>query len=144
MATDKVAYWLSIANEDLEVAEDLFKTKRWLYVAFMCHQVIEKTLKAYWNASRDDEPPYIHNHRRLAEGTGLYSQMSDAQRRFLGTVSNMNIEARYPEYKTGIAQSLNEQRCRDIINETKQLQQWIIQKFSPETKPSESTKTTNE
>ena len=144
MATDKVAYWLSIANEDLEVAEDLFKTKRWLYVAFMCHQVIEKTLKAYWNASRDDEPPYIHNHRRLAEGTGLYSQMSDAQRRFLGTVSNMNIEARYPEYKTGIAQSLNEQRCRDIINETKQLQQWIIQKFSPETKPSESSKTTNE
>jgi hypothetical protein len=37
MATDKTAYWLDIANEDLEVAEDLFKTKRWLYVAFMCH-----------------------------------------------------------------------------------------------------------
>ena len=33
MATDKVAYWLDIANEDIEVAEDLFKTKRWLYVA---------------------------------------------------------------------------------------------------------------
>jgi HEPN domain-containing protein len=46
MATDKVAYWLDIADEDLGVAEDLYNAKRWLYVAFMCHQVIEKTLKA--------------------------------------------------------------------------------------------------
>ncbi len=136
MATDKVAYWLGIANEDIEVAEDLFKTKRWLYVAFMCHQAIEKTLKAYWNATRTDEPPYVHNHRRLADGAGLYAQMSDDQKRFLGSISNMNIEARYPAYKTGIAITLNEQKCREIINETKQLQQWIIQKFSPATKPS--------
>ena len=42
MATDKVAYWLDIADEDLGVAEDLYKAKRWLYVAFMCHQAIEK------------------------------------------------------------------------------------------------------
>lgn len=143
MATEKVAYWLDIANEDLEVAEDLYKTKRWLYVAFMCHQAIEKTLKAYWNATREDEPPYIHNHRRLAEGAGLYSQMNDEQRRFLGQISNMNIEARYPEYKTGIARSLNEQKCREIIDETKQMQQWILQMCSQETTPSKSSETTN-
>ena len=135
MAIDKFAYWVDIANEDLEVAEDLFKTKRWLYVAFMCHQVIEKTLKAYWNATREDEPPYIHNHRRFAEQAGLYSQMSEEQRRFLGLINNMNIEARYPEYKTSIARSLNEENCRSIINETKKLQQWILQKCSPEKKP---------
>ncbi len=129
MNAKRVEYWLEIANEDLEVAEDLFKTKRWLYVAFMCHQTIEKTLKAYWNAVREDEPPYVHNHRRLAEGAGLYEQMSDEQRRFLGQINNMNIEARYPEYKTGISKSLNEDRCRSIIEETKKLQQWIIQKF---------------
>ena len=144
MGIDKVAYWLDIANEDLEVAEDLFKAKRWLYVAFMCHQSIEKTLKAYWNAVREDEPPYVHNHRRLAEGAGLYVQMNDKQRRFLGQISNMNIEARYPEYKTGIARSLDEQKSREIIDETKQMQQWIIQKCSPVTKPSDSSVTTNE
>jgi hypothetical protein len=70
--------------------------------------------------------------------------MSDVQRRFLGQISNMNIEARYPEYKTGIARSLNEQTCREIINETKQMQLWIIQEFSPETKPSSSSETTSE
>lgn len=68
MATDKVAYWLDIADEDLGVAEDLYKAKRWLYVAFMCHQSIEKTLKSYWCATQPDAPPYTHNHKRLADG----------------------------------------------------------------------------
>ena len=74
------------------------------------------------------------NNRRLAEQAGLYSQMSEEQRRFLGLINNMNVEARYPEYKTSIACSLNEENCHIIINETKKLQQWIIQKCSQEKK----------
>lgn len=42
---EKVRYWLDIANYDLDTAEAMYQTGRWLYVAFMCHQVIEKTLK---------------------------------------------------------------------------------------------------
>lgn len=130
--------------EDLGVAEDLWKAKRWLYVAFMCHQAIEKTLKAYWCHVREDEPPYIHNHRRLAEGAGLYAQMTMEQRTFLGQISNMNIEARYPDYKTGIARVLNGQKCHDVIDETQKLQQWILQKCSAETKPSSLSEPTSE
>ncbi len=44
MATDKTAYWLDIADYDLDTAEAMHQTGRWLYVAFMCHQVIKKTL----------------------------------------------------------------------------------------------------
>ena len=47
----KVQYWLDIANYDIDTAETLQRGGRWLYVAFMCHQVIEKTLKAYWCAT---------------------------------------------------------------------------------------------
>ena len=72
MVTDKTAYWLDIADYDLDTAEAMHQTGRWLYVAFMCHQVIEKTLKAYWCATRDNDPPYTHNHKRLADGCGLY------------------------------------------------------------------------
>lgn len=68
MAMDKVKYWLDIADYDMGTAEAMLAAGRWLYVGFMCHQVIEKTLKAYWNSKRDDDPPYIHNHKRLAEG----------------------------------------------------------------------------
>ncbi len=57
-AEDRVTYWIDIADYDLGTAEDLFKSQRWIYVAFMCHQVIEKTLKAYWCRAREDNPPY--------------------------------------------------------------------------------------
>ena len=59
-------------------------------------------------------------------------------------INNMNIEARYPDYKTGIARSLSDQKSREIIDKTKQMQQWIIQESLPETKPSSSSETTSE
>lgn len=39
-------YWIEIAKYDLETAEAMLKSKRYLYVGFMCHQSIEKILKA--------------------------------------------------------------------------------------------------
>ena len=131
---DVIRRWIEIVNEDLSVAEDLYKTKHWLYVAFMCHQVIEKTLKAYWTATRDDDPPYIHDHKRLAEGCGLYQEMSEEQRIFLTTIREMNIEARYREYKSRLAAMLNEQNTHQILEQAKQTQQWILQKLSAVTK----------
>lgn len=130
MATDKVAYWIDIADYDLGTAEDLYKSKRWLYVAFMCHQVIEKTLKAYWSATREDDPPFIHHLANLSIRCGLYEQMTEAQQEFIAMLMPMNIEARYPEYKQKLALSLNQQTCKSIIKETKALQTWIKNKLS--------------
>ena len=95
----------------------------------MCHQVIEKTLKAYWCATQPEDPPYTHSHKRLADGCGLYAMMSDEQKDFLNTITNYNIEARYPEDKEALSRMLTPQTCRAIIDETKQLQQWIKEKL---------------
>ena len=121
MATDKVKYWIEIANYDIGTAEALFKTRRWLYVAFMCHQAIEKTLKAYWCGTREDDPPYTHNHKRLATGCELYEKMSIEQRDFIETITNFNIEARYPEDKDALYRQLSKPYCRQIIDKTKQM-----------------------
>lgn len=133
---EKVQYWLDIAAEDLDLGEFLCQSRRWLYSAFMCHQVIEKMLKAYWTATRDDVPPYIHEHKQLAKLCGLYEQMNEAQRDFLQEIRLMNIEARYPDYKRSIANMLNEEKTKQIVEQTKQLQQWILQKCSHAMKPS--------
>ena len=126
---EKTQYWLNIADYDLETAEAMYQTGRWLYVAFMCHQVIEKTLKAYWTAKRDDDPPYIHNHKRLAEGCGLYEFMTEEQKDFIATISTFNIQARYPEYKDQLARALTKSVCRHVIDTTKELKQWIEKKL---------------
>ena len=128
-AEEKTQYWLNIVDYDLEIAEAMYQTGRWLYVAFMCHQVIEKTLKAYWTAKRDDNPPYIHNHKRLAEGCGLYELMTGEQKDFIATISTFNIQARYPEYKDQLARALTKSVCRHVIDTTKELKQWIEKKL---------------
>ena len=118
--------WLDIVKEDLTVAEDLYKTRHWLYVAFMCHQVIEKALKSYWCVCRDDDPPYIHSHERIAKGCGLYTKMSEEQKDFLALIRDMNIEARYQEFKDAAARNLNSENTAEILNTTKQLHAWIL------------------
>ncbi len=121
--------WLAIVAEDLSVAEDLYKTGHWLYTAFMCHQVVEKTLKAYWCVCRDDDPPFLHDHRKLAQGCGLYTKMSEEQKNFLALIRDMNIEARYQEYRDAVARTLNRQTTAEILETTKQMHAWILEKL---------------
>lgn len=134
MSNKTATYWLELADYDLETAEAMYSTGRWLYVAFMCHQVIEKTLKFYWCDTQPEPPPYTHNHKRLADGCGLYSQMDAHQQAFIDTIATYNIEARYPENKDALAKVLTKQACRLLIDETKFLYQWIVKKRSPLTK----------
>lgn len=126
---DKVKYWIDIADYDLDTAEAMFQTKRWLYVGFMCHQVVEKTIKAYWHSKREDAPPYIHNLKRLAQGCGLYTAFNESQKSFIDSLTPLNIEARYPSYKEELEKVLSEQTCNNIIENTKSLQLWIKQKL---------------
>ena len=130
MTTDeKVAYWLDLADYDMDTSEGLFKIQRWLYVGFMCHQVIEKTLKAYWCKTQTDEPPYIHNLQQLAIRSNLYEQMTTEQQKLMAILMPMNIEARYPEYKAQLAKVLTKDFCRQLIDDTKELQLWIKSKL---------------
>lgn len=127
---DKVKYWLDLADYDYATAGDLLKAKRWIYVAFMCHQSIEKAIKAYHTQKLPEEaPPYIHNLTRLAQKSGLYDLMDEEQRMFLDTMTPMNIEARYPEYKSLLASSLNEKVCEEMLANTNTLLSWIKNKL---------------
>ena len=95
----------------------------------MCHQVIEKVLKAYWTATRDDDPPYIHSHLLLLKGSGLEEEVSKKVSDFLDMMIPMNIEARYPQYKQEVAAKLNKDICKYILEQTQRFHQWILQKL---------------
>ena len=120
-----VSYWVNIAEYDLETAEAMLTTKRFLYVGFMCHQAIEKLLKAYYVSVLNDTPPYTHNLSRLAIQANLYDRFSEEHKDFLDTLEPLNIEARYPTFKDTVLKSLNQTRCEALIKKTKELFQWI-------------------
>ncbi len=69
---DKVNYWIELSDYDLETAEAMLKSKRFLYVGFMCHQTIEKAFKAYFTFLKSDVAPYSHSLSYLAKKGEFY------------------------------------------------------------------------
>lgn len=126
---NKVTYWVEMSDYDLETAEAMLATGRYLYVAFMCHQTIEKILKAYWTLHLEEVPMKIHSLYRLAEKTGLDKELSEEQLDFIDTLEPLNIEARYPSYKERLLKSLNKEYCIRLLQQTKELQLWIKAKL---------------
>jgi len=57
----EVRNWLNSAEYDLETAEHMFKTERYIYTVFMCHLCIEKILKAKIEEITNKTPPKTHD-----------------------------------------------------------------------------------
>ncbi len=124
-----IKYWIDLSYYDLETADAMLKTKRFLYVGFMAHQTIEKILKAYFVKLRNEVPSYTHNLLLLAEETELKNEFSEKQLELLEKLAPLNIEARYPKYKEELLKSLTQEKCESILKDTKELQKWIIVKL---------------
>lgn len=126
---DKVAYWLEMSDYDFDTAKAMLETKRYLYVGFMCHQVIEKMLKAYWSTVLEEPPLKIHHLSRLAAKSGLVNDFSEEQLEFIDTLEPLNIEARYPSYKELLMLKLTPDYCKSLLNRTNELRIWIKNKL---------------
>lgn len=89
--------WIKSAQEDLDVAEDLFKNKRYSYSLFFCHLALEKILKANYIDKKDDAPPVSHDLEYLSRKCGLNISKSETEQ--LKEITTFNIEARYDVIK---------------------------------------------
>ena len=126
---DKVTYWIEISDYDFETAKAMLMTKRYLYVGFMCHQVIEKILKAYWSSVLEEPPLKIHHLSRLAAKSGIVQEMSEAQLEFIDKLEPLNIESRYPSYKNQLLKRLTPEYCELLLSQTNELRTWIKDKL---------------
>lgn len=41
----KIKYWIDLSDYDLETAEAMLSSRRYLYVGFMCHQAMKRPLR---------------------------------------------------------------------------------------------------
>lgn len=126
---ERVNYWIELAKYDLDTAKVMLKGARYLYVGFMCHQVIEKSLKAYFTSVLEDNPPYIHNLTILAKKSNIYDSLNTYQIDILDLLEPLNIQARYPTSKDRILKSLTKEKCKKIIEQTEELFVWIKSKL---------------
>jgi HEPN domain-containing protein len=126
---EKVKYWVDLSDYDFETAEAMLKSGRLLYVGFMCHQTIEKILKAYFNSKFDEPPPYLHNLTLLSVKSGINELLQDELKEIINLLEPLNIEARYPTHKQQLLNSLTNSKCKEILLKTKELQKWVKEKL---------------
>jgi HEPN domain-containing protein len=126
---DRIKYWIDLSDYDMETAEAMLSTERFLYVGFMCHQAIEKILKAYFCLSSDEPPPFSHNLSYIAGKSGIDKILNDDFRNLLNILEPLNIEARYPTYKEMFLKSLTKAKCKEILIKTKELQLWVKERL---------------
>jgi HEPN domain-containing protein len=112
---DKVGYWLDLCNENLITA-------KWLIQG-------EKALKAVVANVSDETPPKIHDLHKLAKLGSIDKELSEEQRTFINNIGPYQLEARYPEVKERIAQTLTPGICEQYLKETEGFLCWIKQRL---------------
>lgn len=120
---DSVTHWLELADYDWKSAQIMFENKRYLYVGFLCHQVVEKSYKALYTQKHSQIAPYTHDLIKLASLTIAPSE--DALKNHLNTLNPLYIKCRYPSYKIKLSNVLTSQRAKEIMEATKELKQWL-------------------
>ncbi|MDR2448802.1 MAG: HEPN domain-containing protein [Prevotellaceae bacterium] len=116
---EKVQYWIQLSDYDMETAEAMLQSKRYLYVKFMYHPAMGKILKAGFTKLKEETPPFVHKLTLLARRTGFYEMLSDEQKAFVIKLDPLNINARYPDYKNKLSQQLTCPVCTGILIENK-------------------------
>jgi len=97
MSEKVVQNWITLAEYDLQTAQAMLQTERYLYVAFTCQQAVEKILKAIYVKENQQTPPYTHNLLRLVDSLSVSAALNEEKMRFLETLNSYYIESRYTE-----------------------------------------------
>ena len=119
--------WIKIAEYDLETAKAMLKTKRYLYVVFMCQQAIEKILKAIYSKQKKELPPRIHNLINLSNFLEL--EISEEDKNFLSKLNQFYIATRYPSEHIRLAKSLDQDKAKNYLNKTEEMLECLRKKI---------------
>ena len=112
MNENTIQNWIKLSRYDLETARAMMKSKRYLYVAFTCHQCLEKIIKAYYIIKRSETPPYTHNLLKLSKELFSQGELADNQIEFLESMNAYYLETRYTEEIEFIEKELTQNKSR--------------------------------
>ena len=90
-----VQNWLDGASYDLETAQSMFETKRYIYAIFMCHLAIEKILKAKVQEVSNRMPPKTHDLEHLVHLSRITLPVPLEE--FIMRISNLSVATRYSQ-----------------------------------------------
>lgn len=135
--SEKCGYWLMLSDYDLGTIDSLIGGERWVYVAYLCQQAVERQLKGMYVYFMDAEPPKSHN------VNFLFSRLTGNQA-FRNEVDMTRFEERknecedflvdimfyymsdYPfSYKNIANRFVNRAVALDLYEKTKEMVRWL-------------------
>jgi HEPN domain-containing protein len=128
-AQEKFGYWLEQAQYDLDTADAMFTSKRWIYVIFMCQQAIEKLVKGLYGLYLDfDSIPKVHRIAHIAEGfeDKLSQPISADAYALFDLLSSYYLNNRYPDYSDKLAKQTDQRKARETLDKTKEVFAWLL------------------
>lgn len=117
--SEMVQSWIRQAEYDWETVSSMMSGGRYLYVAFMCEQAVEKLLKGIIQHRTGSMPPYTHNLTALARES--QAPFSEDQLNFLTLLTGYYINTRYPDYKQRLAKEIDEQKAKEIMRKSEDI-----------------------
>ncbi|MHB1405323.1 MAG: HEPN domain-containing protein [Desulfitobacteriaceae bacterium] len=111
--TPEALEWFYQAEYDLETAQVMFDSGRYIYTVFMVHLAIEKSLKALIVERTGKTPPRIHNLVLLLKESNAH--LPDTQMKFLVRLSLAGVTTRYPEELNKALQEYPEPVAKEYV-----------------------------
>jgi HEPN domain-containing protein len=110
-----VGHWVERSQYDLDTAKVMLETGRYLYVAYMCQQAVEKLLKAIIAQQGKENFP-IHNLNRLVEISEISNELSSEQFNFLAELTPYHVETRYGDYKEKLSEIIDDDKAQQVYH----------------------------
>ena len=108
---------------DLQTAESMLASGRYIYVVFMCHISIEKLLKAIVAEATKRFPPKTHNLIYLVKIADVHlpQELFD----FVTKINNASIVTRYPEDFSKLLEVYPKEVTEGYLAKTKEVVQCL-------------------
>ena len=123
-----VGHWVERSQYDLDTAKVMLETGRYLYVAYMCQQAVEKLLKAIIAQQGKENFP-IHNLNRLVEISEISNELSSEQFNFLAELTPYHVETRYGDYKEKLSEIIDGKKAQEVYKRTSEIHKWLYQRI---------------
>ena len=114
----QIEYWNNSAENDIETAEILIKSGKYIEGMFFCHLSIEKIIKAVVVKQTENIPVRSHDLFYLIEIAKI--EITEEQSDFVQILMKYQLEGRYPEF---YPKAPSYDKIKGYFNKTKNLLQ---------------------
>ncbi len=119
--------WFLQADYDLDTADAMLKSDRYIYTIFMVHLSLEKAIKGIYAQTFQDNPPKTHHLLYLIEKIQSKVLFDIPEDIFapIREIDKVNVPVRYPENLHELSKSYTKETSEEIILSAKAVLKWL-------------------